>query len=380
MKPSLKSLKSSMVDCQKDLRRVLESGNPLRFTANIFTLLHRLKQVGNFAPGNNSSPKTELLLEHVKTIRDNGKKVLILSQYDRLGTKKIEKLFEHEGINFMQIPGGMSIDEVKKSLSLFKSKKEIVALITDAKIPKLDFGNSIVPYIIRFDQWWNPTSTWELEDMFLTEDDSENSGSINVYNYYLMGSIDEGIRELLYKKDIIRKNLFELMPLKVFDELISIDEWLRLFQMPSGDDFVKITPEEVIKLLNTSTLNFFRTTLSKFFFLLGYSNVDIIDLPNSSSFNIVGEATRNNRKFFLNARVFIEGKITKKMIEEIVLETSSSGKDKIFIISKGQFPEGSEKLVRENVTLLDGQTLAKYLILMDLVNVQTTDPAQKLFA
>jgi hypothetical protein len=274
----------------------------------------------------------------------------------------------------------MSIDEIKKSLSLFKSKKEIVALITDAKIPKLDFGNSIVPYIIRFDQWWNPTSTWELEDMFLTDDSSENEGSINVYNYYLMGSIDEGIRELLYKKDILRKNLFELMPLKVFDELISIDEWLRLFQMPSGDDFVKITPDEVIKLLNTSTLNFFRTTLSKFFFLLGYSNVDIIDLPNSSSFNIVGESTRNNRKFFLNARVFIEGKITKKMIEEIVLETSSSGKDKIFIISKGQFPEGSEKLLRENVTLLDGQTLAKYLILMDLVNVQTTDPAQKLFA
>ena len=376
----LKEFKVSLVDCQKDLRRVLESGNPLRFTANIFTLLHRLKQVGNFAPGNNSSPKTELLLEHVKTIRDNGKKVLILSQYDRLGTKKIEKLFEHEGINFMQIPGGMSIDEVKKSLSLFKSKKEIVALITDAKIPKLDFGNSIVPYIIRFDQWWNPTSTWELEDMFLTDDSSENAGSINVYNYYLMGSIDEGIKELLSKKDILRKNLFELMPLKVFDELISIDEWLRLFQMPSGDDFVKITPDEVIKILNTSTLNFFRTTLSKFFFLLGYSNVDIIDLPNSSSFNIVGEATRNNRKFFLNARVFIEGKITKKMIEEIVLETSSSGKDKIFIISKGQFPEGSEKLPRENVTLLDGQTLAKYLILMDLVNVQTTDPAQKLFA
>jgi hypothetical protein len=377
----LKEFKVSMVECQKDLRRVLESGNPLRFTANIFTLLHRLKQVGNFAPGNTKSPKTELLLEQVKTIRDNGKKVLILSQYDRLGTKKIEKLLEQEGINFMQIPAGMAIDEVKKSISLFKSKKEIVALVTDAKISKLDFGNFAVPYIIRFDQWWNPVATWELADMFSPEvDESVNTGSVNVYNYFLMGSIDEGIRELLYKKDVLRKNLFELMPFKVFDELMTIDEWLRLFQMPSGDDFVKITPEDVIKLLNTSTLNFFRTTLSKFFFLLGYSNVDIIDLPNSSSFNVVGEAVRNNRKYFLNARVYIEGKVTKKMIEEIVFETSSSSKDKIFIISKGEFPEGSEKLLRDNVTLLDGHTLAKYLILLEIINSQTTDHAKKLFS
>jgi hypothetical protein len=217
--------------------------------------------------------------------------------------------------------------------------------------------------------------------MFSTEaDESVNTGSVNVYNYYLMGSIDEGIRELLYKKDVLRKNLFELMPFKVFDELMTIDEWLRLFQMPSGDDFVKITPEDVIKLLNTSTLNFFRTTLSKFFFLLGYSNVDIIDLPNSSSFNVVGEAVRNNRKYFLNARVYIEGKVTKKMIEEIVFETSSSSKDKIFIISKGEFPDGSEKLLRDNVTLLDGHTLAKYLILLEIINSQTTDHAQKLFS
>lgn len=377
----MKEFKVSMVECQKDLRRVLESGNPLRFTANIFTLLHRLKQVGNFAPGNNKSPKTELLLEQVKTIRDNSKKVLVLSQYDRLGTKKIEKLLEHEGINYLQIPGGMSIDEIKKSISLFKSKKEIVALVTDAKISKLDFGNYKVPYVIRFDQWWNPATIWELEDMFNREsNESTDAGSVNVYNYYLSGSIDEGIRELLHKKDILRKNIFELMPVKSYDELITIDEWLQLFNMPSGDEFIPITPEDVIKLLNTSTLNFFRTILSKFFSLLGYSNVDIIDLPNSSSFNLVGDAVRNNRKFFLNARVFIEGKITRKMIEEFVLETSSTGNNKIFIITKGEFPEGSEKLLRENVTLLDGYTFAKYLILLGVITANTEDPAKKLFA
>jgi len=68
------------------------------------------------------------------------------------------------------------------------------------------------------------------------------------------------------------------------------------------------------------------------------------------------------------------------MIEEIVFETSSSSKDKIFIISKGEFPEDGEKLLRDNVTLLDGHTLAKYLLLLEIINSQTTDHAQKLFS
>lgn len=378
----LKEFKVSLVECQKDLRRVLESGNPFRFTANIFTLIHRLKQVCNFAPGNSKSPKTELLLEHVSTIRDNGKKVIILSQYDRLGTKKIEKIFEQNDINYILIPGGMAIDEVKKAVSLFKSKKEIVALITDAKTSKLNFAGLNVPYVIRFDQWWNPTATWELEDMFLQgEDGTAVQESINVYDYHLAGSMDESIRQLLNKKEILNKNIFELMPLKVYDELITVDEWLRLFNMPSGDEnYVGLTPEKVLEQLNTSTLNFFRTILSKFFFKLGYSNVDIIDLPNSSSFNVVGEAVRNNRKFYLNARIFLDKKIDKKTVEEIVMETADSGNTKVFVITKGAFQSGCEKLIRENVTLLDGISLAKYLLLLEVVTSQTTDPAQKLFA
>jgi hypothetical protein len=378
----LNEFKVSIVECQKELRRVLESGNPLRFTANIFTQLHRLNQVGNFAPGNIKSPKTDLLLEQVATIKDNGKKVLILSQYDRLGTKKIEQLLTQYGINHILALGSLSIDEMKKSISLFNSKKEIVAFVTDAKTSKLNFSDVNVPYVIRFDQWWNPTSKWELEDMFkMHEVQDANKESINVYSYYVSGTIDQQVRELLHYKELLNKNIFELMPLKVYDELISVDEWLRIFNMPASNETQnELAPEGVQKLIKTSTLNFYRTILSKFFFKLGYTNVDIIDLPNSSSFNIVGETKRNSRNFFLNARVFIEGKIDKKTLEDILLETASSSNNKIFVITKGEFPEGSEKILRENVTLLDGFSLSKYLIQFGIVNAQTTDTAKELFS
>jgi hypothetical protein len=219
-----REFKESLVDCQKDLRRVLETGNPFRFQANIFTLLHRLKQVSNFAPGNISSPKTNLLLEQVLTIKENGKKVIILSQYDRLGTKKIEKLFEQNKINYLLLPGGLSTEEMQKSINLFKTKTNLVALITDAKISKLNFREFNVPYVVRFDQWWNPISTWELEDIFSLDDDQEDRNeSTSIYNYYLLESIDQRIKELLYSKGLLHKNIYELMQPKVFDELVTID-------------------------------------------------------------------------------------------------------------------------------------------------------------
>jgi hypothetical protein len=368
--------KESLVECQKDLRRVLESGNPFRFQANIFTLLHRLKQVSNFAPGNSTSPKTNLLLEQVLTIKENEKKVLILSQYDRLGTKKIEKLFEQNKINYLLMPGGLSIDEIRKSISLFKTKPNIVALLTDAKISKLNFKEIDIPYLIRFDQWWNPISTWELEDIFISEElESENNNTTSIYNYYLLESIDQRIKELLYSKELLNKNLYELMQPKFFDELVAIDEWLRMFKMPASEEAQEIiNPEKVLKLLNKSTLSFFRTTLSKLFFKIGYTNVDIFDLPNSSSFNIAGEGIRNKRAFNLFARVYLEGDVTKKAVKEIVMESADSENSRVFIITKGEFQNGCEQLIKDNVTLLDGLTLSKYLIDLGLITSQTTDP------
>ncbi len=370
-----KEFKESLVGCQKDLRRVLESGNPFRFQANIFTLLHRLKQVSNFAPGNSTSPKTDLLLQQVLTIKENGKKVIILSQYDRLGTKKIEKLFEQNKINYIIIPGGLAADEVKKSILMFKNKPNIVALITDAKISKLSFKEFNVPYLIRFDQWWNPISNWELEDIFISDDPEIQNSTTSIYNYFLLESIDQRIKELLHSKGLLDKNIYELMQPKVFDELVEIDEWLKIFKMPASEEPKDgITPEKVLRLLNTSTLSFFRTTLSKLFFKLGYTNVDIFDLPNSSSFNIAGESNRNDRSFFLFVRVYLEGNVSRKAVKEIVMESADSENSRVFIITKGKFQDGCENELKDNVTLLDGITLSRYLIDLGVINSQTTDP------
>lgn len=365
----LGEFKVTMVDCKKELRRVLESGNPLRFTANIFTQLHRLNQVGNFAPGKSKSPKTELLLKQIQTIRDNGKKALILSQYDRLGTKKIAELFKENRIEHIFVPGSASAEELKKAISSFESQKGMVAFISDTKPSKLKFSDLNIPYVIRFDQWWNPINNWEVEDMFTSRgEDSTFKESVNIFNYYSLGTVDQRVRELLFTNGLLNKNVFELMHAKLFEELISVDEWLKIFEVPANEeDNAQLLLETIQENIKKITHDNFRRIITKFFSRLGYDNLEVIDMPNSNSFNIVGKAKRNNRLFRLVVRVISEGKLSKQSLEEFLQETSVSSNDKVFIITKGKLPDVSENILRENVTLVDGLLLSKYLLRLGIV-------------
>ena len=155
----------------------------------------------------------------------------------------------------------------------------------------------------------------------------------------------------------------ELMQPKLYEELVLVDEWLKVFGMPVSTEVKdEKTPETIQTELKKITVDAFRKILSRLFMVLGYSNVDILELPNSNSFNVIGKSQRNGREFFLNATVFEERKIDKKAIENIISDTSDSGKDKIFIMTRDSLPEVNPNILRENVTLLDGLSLSKLLI------------------
>ena len=164
----------------------------------------------------------------------------------------------------------------------------------------------------------------------------------------------------------------EILPPKVLDELVSVDEWLKFFNMPSGEKEEKVLPtaDQALNLLKLSTLNYFRSILSKFFFKIGYTNVDIVDEEGTSSFNVVGEGKRNKRKFNLYARIILDDIVKVKTVKEVSMELGTSQNNKIFIITKGRFVKGCEKVIRENVTLLDGKALVGYLIHFGLITTK----------
>jgi hypothetical protein len=171
----------------------------------------------------------------------------------------------------------------------------------------------------------------------------------------------------------------EILPPKVLDELVSVDEWLSFFNMPTGEKEEKELPtaDQALKLIKKSTLNYFRSILSKFFFKIGYTNVDIVDEEGTSSFNVVGEGKRNKRKFNLYARIILDDIVKVKTVKEVSMELGSSQNNKIFIITKGRFSKGCEKVIRGNVTLLDGKALAGYLIHFGLITAKDLNQEEK---
>ena len=224
----------ALLAAKEKVNWLLEAGNPLRFQANIFTILHQLKQVCNFAANKETSPKTELLHKHLDIISQSKKKVIIFSQYDKMGTKRLEELLKKQGIKYISYQPGMSTKEMEMAVNSFIDNKNIVALIAGVKASRIKINSEDVPYAIHFDQWWNPAFLWQTEESILPNTSGRKAKqNLSVYSYLIKDSIEEKIQSLLYRKGFLNKNIMDSIPAESLVELISNEEWLEVFDAPN---------------------------------------------------------------------------------------------------------------------------------------------------
>ena len=165
-------------------------------------------------------------------------------------------MLDHFKISFVSVPAGVSAEDMKKSISLFKNKKTITVLLSNAKESRLNFGSHLVPYIIKFDSWWNPVMNWQLEQIFNLDSKKIKQLNINVFTYKMLNSIDEDIKRTLLKKELFDKNILSVIPISMFNDLISVDEWLKIFDMEVDDKSSKtiISYTEAKKELETLSI------------------------------------------------------------------------------------------------------------------------------
>ena len=364
--------KETLVECRKELKKVLESGNPFMYQSNIFILIHKLFQVQNYAPGYDTSPKSDLLIQHIKAIEKNLKKVIVISQYDRQGTKQIEALFDQHEISYVNVPTSFSNDEIEKAVSLFKSKKSVTVFLTNAKISRFNFKDFVVPYIIRFDSWWNPAALWQTKNLFNLSASNNENNIVNVFTYKMLDTIDELIKRTLISKDFIDDNIISAMSPATVNDIISVDEWLKVFDLPVNDEqenYQELYEETIEKLYNLS-LEDYRKTLSSFFLKIGYAKIKILNHENSESFDITGEGKSGTQKVSLFSIVLLDEMITRKKIKKIIVDVSLAQKNNTFIITRGKFEKGCTDIAKNNVTLLDVEKLAAYMVNLRLVSSQ----------
>lgn len=367
--------KETFTNCRKELKRILESGNPLRYQANIFMLLHKISQVQNFSSNSNTSPKSNLLLHHVKSIKENGRQVIIVSQYDQQGIKKIERLLDEADINYLSVSTGYSNDQIQRSISLFKTRKDVVAFLINDKVPRINFDNYYVPYLINFDAWWNPDLVYRSCNRFNFKDDKSAKGPLYIFSYKMIDTVDAQIKELLSQKELYNDSIVKFMSTNLMNDLISVEEWVKIFGLPIEDNQQEHRKHynDTYNWLNNASVADLKDIISTLFSALGYSNIKFRDYEDDSSFDITGQTDSERKANLLHCR-FISGElISIEKINQFLAERKPNSKVNSFIITNGKFDNNCYGTTSKNLNLIDLEKLVKYLLVLKAVHLPVSE-------
>jgi superfamily II DNA or RNA helicase len=195
---------------------------------HIFALLGELKQICNFAKERSVSPKTELLLEYMKTIAANKQKVLIFSQYTTEGTNKIAKCLEHQGIQYVLYTGEVSTQQREQAVSDFRSNQDITVFLATLKTAGHVITLTEATYVIHFDHWWNPATMHQAEDRAHR---IGQKSSVTVYSFWMKGTIEERIKKKLIEKRLLVESTVDELAVEAIENSLSTEDWLDIFGM-----------------------------------------------------------------------------------------------------------------------------------------------------
>lgn len=352
----------ALTQAKAELKKLAENPNPLRFQSNIFTIIHKLKQILNFSSFRNISPKANLLIEQAEAIYRNKRKAILFTQYDDNGMKKIEKAFEMNNLKYIAARNGISADELKLALSNFYDKKEIPILLTNIKPSRLSINLDKVSYIINFDQWWNPITNWQNEDEIGLYE--EVNSPVFVLNYYIKNSFEEGLRKLLNEKGLTNRNLFDNIKSETLSELISLNDWLAVFGI-TENYYEKLKEEKEIMLNQLQSLDMdqFKSLMKSFFSHLGFRDISFMDIADEPMFYIIGTARKGTTPVHLHGKCCLISHLRKEDYEEVIyLKQGANEIKRKFVITYGDFIEK----IPNGTTYLSGNDLINYLSTLGL--------------
>ncbi|MBI5663078.1 MULTISPECIES: helicase-related protein [Ignavibacterium] len=347
---------------KEELIKTFETMNPFKFQSNIFTLIHKLKQILNFSSFRNISPKATLLVEQMVAISRNRKKALIFTQYDENGLKKIDQILTANEMKFVLIKNGATIEEVKKSVEDFYNRQEICALITNLKPSKLSFDLTKVSYIINFDQWWNPVINWQNETEL--KFDSSRKNRIIVYDYFIKHTFEEDLKYFLQSKGLLEKDVFEFVKSEVIADMIPPAQWLKFFgQSIEDDEGNKELYDELVSFIEQTDLAKFKEMVQLVLNSIGFKEIEILDVKQEPSFYITGSAKKGRHKYDLQAKGIMSDRVTLADYEEMLAPPKNEKNVKRLLFANCEI----EKVSSSKITFIDKYLLANYVQLLGYI-------------
>lgn len=348
----------------------LQTGNILIIQPQIYNILHQLMQICNYPSNATKSSKEELLLTQLDTFIQNREKVVILSQYEKQGIKKLEEIFNKEKIGFVAYHSGMSENVLIKNIKDFNSKDNISVFLADSKALKGVLNLGAVTNIIHFDHWWNPITTWQIEDKIVTGNNKKN---VNIYTYWTNNTIEEKIYRILSQKGLFIKGIVESLSSIMISEMINTDEWLGILGIPSNEEtsYQDMIESVFEKLKNISTEAFKemgKTFLSK----LGFSSNRYMTYVDGSGNDINLTSKIVNGKEETIIVKFVHSDIIEAVEVSEFVRTIMNYKNisRSYFITSGIFSREAQQFTtykQDKLNLIDGKTYSNYLLRFNLI-------------
>lgn len=305
---------------------------------DIFRILPQLMQICNFAPNKAHSPKLGLLLEHIETIVENERKVIIFSQYIPEGIEKLEHALKPYGL--AKIIGGQN--DRDEQIRHFQENKDIPILVASLRAGGVGLNLQVASYVIHFDHWWNPAVMWQAEGR------AHRKGQqlpVTVYSYWMADTIEEKIYQTLESKGLLFKNIVDGLSETEIDNLISVDEWLDMLGVKlEQKSFVEkppsldLMPSEIQKRLFEITPSEFEHVVKELLHYLGYPNPKVTGRPGDGGIDVI--STRNTpdgiRRVIAQCKRY-KGTVGVEVARELLgVVASDTSIEKAFLVTTGE--------------------------------------------
>jgi hypothetical protein len=302
------------------------------------------------------------LIEQIESIHKNKKKVIIFTQYDVNGMKKLEKALEMNNVKFVAGRNGMSTEELKQSMDTFYDRREISVYLTNLKASRLKINLNKICYVINFDQWWNPVTLWQNDDEIGLN--NVLTTPVVIYSYNIRNTFEEELLKLVQEKGFNNRYLFDNLKSEALSEYITPDDWLYVFGL--NDQFKKILNSERSKIytkLQTIELNAFKGLMKYFFSFLGYRDITVMDIDDEPMFYLIGTSKRGTSPVNLHTKCLLTSNIKKEDYEEVVhFKPGVNEIKRKFVITNGEFDER----VTNGTMYIDGKDLANLVLTLGL--------------
>ena len=143
------------------------------------------------------SGKTEMLIDLLSNIFENGEKVLVFTQFKEMGDLLVRFIAEAFGREPMFLHGGLGVKARSEIVERFQSVKTDNVLVLSLKAAGTGLNLTAASHVVHYDLWWNPAVEAQATDRAYRIGQHKN---VMVHRFITKDTFEERINDMIQSK------------------------------------------------------------------------------------------------------------------------------------------------------------------------------------